>query len=308
MKQIVLLFSISFACIFPESPPALAGARVDVNVIYGMYSGLALLMDVHSPETPNGYAIVHLTGTGWHDQLGFDAPLQKASEQVAIFGKPLVQAGYTVFALNHRAAPRFRYPAPIEDVQRAVRFIRHNAKRWGIDQDRIGGLGGSSGGHLVSLLGVLDGKGSPDASDAVERESAKLQCVVTRAAPIDLIRMNGNWEFGNGTIGSFMGMPLSARDAKTSPQYRAYWEASPINHVSADDPPFLLIHGDADRSVPFAESENMQKALRTAGVPVKLIRITGAGHGPTFPGAQNPPDYIQEMINWFDEHLKKRGR
>ncbi|MCH7475257.1 MAG: alpha/beta hydrolase, partial [Gemmatimonadetes bacterium] len=71
----------------------------------------------------------------------------------------LLDAGYTVFTINHRAAPRFRYPAAVEDAQRAVRFIRHNAQRYGVDPDRIGGYGGSSGAHLVSLLGTMDGDG-----------------------------------------------------------------------------------------------------------------------------------------------------
>src|SRR5262249_36923137 len=100
-------------------------------------------------------------------------------------------------------------------------------------------------------------------------------------------------------------MPLSARDPKTSKQYRAYWEASPINYVSRDDAPFLLIHGDADRSVPIVESESMQEALQRAGVAAKLIRIPGGGHGPTFPGAKNPPNFASEMVRWFDEHLQK---
>lgn len=283
-----------------------AEPRFETNVIYGMYSGLALLMDVYYPEKANGYGVLHITGTGWHDPLGFEAVPQKASNQVQIFGKPLVDAGYTLFAVNHRAAPRFRYPAQLEDVQRAVRFIRHNAKRFGISPDRMGGVGGSSGGHLIAMLGVLDAGGDLDDPDPVNRESAKLQCIVARAAPVDLIRMNGNWEFGNATIASLIGMPLSGRDPKTSKQYRAYWEASPINYVSPDDSPLLLIHGEADRSVPIVESETMQEALQKAGVAAKLIRIPGGGHGPTFPGAKNPPDFIREMVRWFDEHRRRQ--
>ncbi len=92
-------------------------------------------------------------------------------------------------------------------------------------------------------------------------------------------------------------------DAAKSLEYRTYREASPISHVSPGDPPFLLMHGDNDESVPFAQSEEMEKALKAAGVPVKLIRIEGAGHGPTFPGARNPPDYLGEMVAWFNRYL-----
>ena len=91
-----------------------------------------------------------------------------------------------MFSLNHRAVPRFPYPAPVDDAQRAVRFIRHHATQYGIDPDRIGALGGSSGGHLVSALGVFPDEGDPVNDDPIERERAKIQCVVARAAPLDL--------------------------------------------------------------------------------------------------------------------------
>ena len=79
----------------------------------------------------------------------------------------------------------------------------------------------------------------------------------------------------------------------------------PINYVSASSAPFLLIHGDVDRTVPFHQSELMEAALKKAGVPVKLVRIPGGDHGPTFPGATNPPDYKGEMVKWFDLYLRE---
>src|SRR5687767_5177862 len=133
------------------------------NVVYGMYSGLALLMDVYAPEgEANGHGIVHISGSGWGAPLGLDARQLKEAGHVEIEARPLVAAGYTVFSINHRATPRFPYPAAVEDAQRAVRFVRHHADRFGIRADRIGAIGGSSGGHLVSMLGVLDGDGDPE--------------------------------------------------------------------------------------------------------------------------------------------------
>ncbi len=102
---------------------------------------------------------------------------------------PLTEAGYTVFAITHRATPGFRYPAPLEDAQRAVRFIRHHAVTYGIDPARIGGAGGSAGVHLVSMLGTMGGPGAASDADPINRESARLQCVVARAAPLDLLQM-----------------------------------------------------------------------------------------------------------------------
>jgi acetyl esterase/lipase len=286
---VVLLAASSFA-----SEPFI----VQSNVVYGMYSGAALLLDVYKPAQPNGYGVVYVSGSGWTAPLAYSAEPLKSNSQSQLYAKALAGAGYTVFAVNHRAVPRFRYPAPVEDVQRAVRFVRHNAARFGIRADRIGASGGSSGGHLVSMLGTLDGKGIPTDPDPVERESAKVQCVVARAAPVDFLTGN------NGNF--ILGMAKPQEKEQNTAEYRTYKEASPVTYISPDDPPFLLMHGDKDQSVDFSQSQEMEAKLKAAGVTVKLLRIAGAGHGPTFPGAVNPPDYLAEMVRWFDMHLKNK--
>jgi len=276
-----------------------AEPSVQTNVVYGMYSGAALLMDVHRPAAPNGYGIVYVSGSGWTSPMAYSSWQLKSNAQSLQYAKPLVAAGYTVFTLNHRSLPRFHYPAAVEDVQRATRYIRHHAKEFGIRADRIGAAGGSSGGHLVSMLGTLDGKGNPDDPDPVERESAKVQCVAARAAPTDFLRMRGNL---------FVGMAVPAGDGpvdKSTVEYRTNVAASPVSHVTADDPPFLLTHGDKDATVPYSQSEEFEKALKAAGVTVRLLRVEGGGHGPSFPGAVNPPDYIGATVAWFHEHLRR---
>ena len=166
-----------------------AQARVENNVVYGMYSGLALLMDVYRPAQPNGIAIVAIQGSGWYSPMRYDAAQLKAGREVIRHAERFAAAGYTVFAINHRQAPRFRYPAPIEDAQRAVRFVRFHASDYGITSDRIGAWGSSSGGHLVELLGTMDGKGDASDSDPVNRLSAKVQAVVALFAPADMSSM-----------------------------------------------------------------------------------------------------------------------
>lgn len=285
--------------------PTSTQARVETNVVYGMCSGAALLMDVHYPNQPNGHGIVFIAGSGWSAPLAYSAAPLKESSQVALYLPSLLQAGYTVFALTHRAAPTFRFPAPLEDVQRGVRFIRHNAARFHTDPASIGGFGGSSGGHLVSMLGTMDGAGDPNDEDPVNRESAKLQCIVARAAPVDLLRMSPSDSID--ALALFLGSRVIKSTLKTSAEYKTAWTASPINHVSGHAAPFLLIHGDADLSVPFHQSVAMEAALKKAGVAVKLIRIEGGGHGPTFLGAKNPPDYQAEMVKWFDTYLRNKS-
>jgi acetyl esterase/lipase len=280
--------------------PVSLEARVEKNVVYGMHSGLALLMDIHHPEKPTGYGVIFIGGSGWHMPLAANSMPLKDRAANTSFLKKLTEAGYTVFAINHRAAPRFRYPDAVEDAQRAVRFVRHHAKEYGVHPERIGGMGGSSGGHLVSMLATLDGAGNPEDLDPVNRQSAKLQCAVTAAAPSDLSKIKT--EAGLSAVISFLGMPL--RDTNpAAAESKRYTEASPVSHVSADDAPFLLLHGDADRTVPFEQAELMEAALRKAGVEVQLIRVPGGGHGVNFEGATNPPDFLGEMVRWLDRHL-----
>lgn len=271
---------------------------IEANLVYGMYSGLALLLDIYYPDQPNGYGIIHISGSGWSAPLGLDANPLKASPHVAFEGKPLVNAGYTLFTINHRATPRFSYPAAVEDAQRAVRFIRHHAAQFGITPDRIGAIGGSSGGHLVSLLGLLPGDGDPDDESPINRLSAKVQCVVAWAAPGNFIAMQGR----GGAPALFLGASLTLDSAPGSLEYRRALAASPITHVTAAAPPFFFIHGDADEVVPVTQSEAMAAALQAVGVPVKHRRVPGGGHGPSLVA---DPAIGSEIVAWFDEHLRR---
>jgi len=274
--------------------------NIERNVVYGMYSGLALLMDVFHPEKSNGHGIVYINGSGWHSPMAYGAAPLKDLPLGIPWCEALQAGGYTVFAINHRQAPRFRYPAAIEDAQRAVRFVRHNSGRFKISATRIGAAGGSSGGHLVSLLGTLTGDGDPDDQDPVNRESARVQCVVARAAPVDLARMGER-----STVSGFMGMIM--RGEAGGPygiEQQTYREASPLSLVNSSTAPFLLIAGTKDTAVAPEQAELMHAALKAAGVPVELLWIEGAGHGPNFPGAVNPPDYLGAMVRWFDMHLR----
>lgn len=259
-----------------------AQERVERNVVYGMYSGLALLMDVHHPAEPNGVGLVWIWGSGFHEPLRYGARPLKARGVPRIY----LDAGYTVFVINHRAAPRFRYPAAVEDVQRAARFIRHHAREYGVDPDRLGGWGGSSGGYLIAMLGSMDGDGDPNDPDSVNRESARLQAVVARAAPTDFLHLDDIGWFAASAVASFVGG--RADDEET---YRA---ASPITYVTADDPPILLVHGDADETVPFRQSELIFAALQAHGVASRLIRIPGGDHG-----ANDAP----ASVRWLNRHL-----
>ena len=180
-----------------------------------------------------------------------------------------------------------------------MRFIRFHADRYGIDPDRIGAIGGSSGGHLVSMLGVLDGEGDAESESEIDRVSAKVQCVVARATPSDFIAGLSV----SGASSLLLGVRLREGADPGSPEMRVARDASPVTHVTPDDPPVLLVHGDQDDVVPYDLSVQFAKKLSQAGVPSKLVRVPGARHGPSFPGAVDPPDIGSWAAEWFESHL-----
>lgn len=270
-------------------------AKVDRDTVYGMVSGLALLMDVYYPQTPNGYGIVQISGSGFTRQLRYDARQLKHSPHVPNEARPLLAAGYTVFALNHRAAPRFQYPDQVADVQRAVRFIRHEADRYGIDREKIGAIGGSSGGHLVSMLGVLNGNENRMDEDPINQESGKVQCVIAVEAPSDFIEWDG--------AEHFLGVRYKERTQPNTIENRLALEASPTTHVSPDDAPILLVHGDADTDVPFRLSELFFKRLTDASVSSRFIRVPGGQHAFQF-FDKRPKDLNDIYVKWFNQHLR----
>jgi len=292
MKRLSAVAAILVLVMAPKL--LLAEARVESNIVFGMYSGLALLMDIHYPDEPNGYGIVHVSGSGWARPLAYNAPPLTQQPHVQVEAGPLVAAGYTIFTVNHRAIPRFQFPDPIEDLQRAVRFVRFHADDFEIDPEHIGAMGGSSGGHLVALLGTLDGIGEPDDTDPINRVSAKVQCVVARAAPTDLSKLDGNARM---LVGS------GYSDDPGTEEHQRYLDASPVAHASFDDAPTLLIHGDEDKRIPFEQAGLLADALADAGVKTQVIRAEGVGHD--YRATFEDPGRREAMIEWFDTYLKR---
>jgi acetyl esterase/lipase len=122
-----LLIVLTILCVSDRT--FAAEPSVEANVVFGTYSGLALLMDVYKPATSNGLGIVVVNGSGWYRDLGYDAPVLKQSLEFRPAREKLLGAGYTVFVITHRASPRFHLPDITQDVQRATRFVRANAAR-----------------------------------------------------------------------------------------------------------------------------------------------------------------------------------
>ena len=269
----VLFAVVAFAASFSAS----AEVAVTADVVYGHKDGMALIYDVFTPQEANGAAVLYMVSGGWFSRW------QPPERRMARLGH-LLDAGFTVFAIQHGSAPRFKVPDAVADVRRAVRHVRMHAERFGIDAGRLGVHGGSAGGHLSLMLGLASDLGDAEAEDPVLRESNRVHAVVAYFPPVDLV----------GIVGPNERFPALEFDPVGAEA------VSPIGFVSADDPPTLLIHGDQDELVPILHSERMESALGEAGVVNRLIVIEGAAHG--FRG-EDGLEAARVTVDFFREHL-----
>ena len=266
----------------------------DEDVIYDHKFGTALTMDVFTPkEHANGAAVIWIISGGFFSNRGMI---------VVPWIQPLVDRGYTVFAVMHGAQPKYHVDEGQQDLLRSVRFIRHNAQRFKIDGGRIGAIGGSAGGHLSLTLATMGGPGDPHAPDPVDRESSAIQAVVALFPPTDFLNYGKEGEdaVGIGILREFYPAFGPRADSPHSRQVYGH-EISPIYYVHPGMPPILLIHGDADKLVPLQQSQIFARRCEEMHSPVKLI--VRPGKGPGWPDLG--PD-LKETADWFDQHLKSR--
>lgn len=184
--------------------------------------------------------------------------------------------GFAVASINHRYSQQAIFPAQIQDAKAAVRWLRTNATNYRLDPDRFVAWGGSSGGHLASLLGTT--AGVREFGDRDDRMS-RVQAVVDFFGPSDLLQMDAH-RLPEGVVHNVPTSPESQLVGGLISQKNAeVRQANPITYASADDPPFLIVHGDRDILVPHHQSVILAAALKAAGVPNILRTVPGGGHG-----------------------------
>lgn len=261
------------------------------DVVYGRKFGVALTLDVVMPEKPNGFGIVYMVSGGWVSGYSPNTP---------DYYVPFLERGYTVFSVRHGCQPKFIIPEITQDIHRAIRFIRHNAKQWNINPDKLGISGGSAGGHLSLTMGVHGTAGDPQAKDPVDRQSSAIQAIACLYPPTDFLNYGkpGEDAVGIGILKNYKGAFGPESDSPEGRQ-RLGREVSPIYFVTNKLPPTFIIHGDQDTLVPMQQAETFVAKAREAGAIAKLVVKPGAGHG--WPDRQ--PDY-QQFAAWFDEHLR----
>lgn len=279
------------------------------DVVYGRKYGTALTLDVFTPNAaagkqPNGAAVVFVVSGGYFS----------SHEAINIgFVSEFLNRGYTVFAVVHGSQPKFTIPEILDDIHRSIRFIRSRSNEYHIDPNRIGICGASAGGHISLMQGTAGTPGNPEAKDPVERESSRVQAVACLFPPTDFMNYgkSGDIALGFGLLKDFRA-PFDFHELdKATRTFVPIVDVarvvdigkkiSPINHVSSDDAPTLIVHGDSDKLVPHQQAEIIIQKFKDVGVSCELVTRQGKDHG--WAGIDKE---FSVFADWFDKHLAKK--
>jgi acetyl esterase len=240
-------------------------------------------LDAHIPPGKGPFpAVILVHGGGW------TAGSKTANFVLPLF-EPLTETGYTWFTIDYRLAPQYPYPAAVEDVQSAIKFVKQHARTYKVDSHKIALMGESAGGHLVNLVGVRN------------QSPYNVAAVVSFYGPIDMLEFSKKFESKPPDGGMVSFFQITSWNDAAMAKLR---EASPATYFSSKTPPFLFIHGTADEAVPYAQATLAVSLFKQHGIPCDLITVQGGIHGvinwekdPKFQG------YKPEMIAWLHKTL-----
>ena len=277
------------------------------EMIYGHKEGLALSMLQLSPLTrSNGKAIIRVVAGSWFSSYA-------SAGNYVMSSYDYLQNGFKVFLVMVGSNPRYNIAEQVEDVKRAVRYIRYNAYRLSVDPGKIGIEGGSAGGHLSLTVAFSDDKINDAATDPVDRVSSRVQAVAVLYPPTDflnwggkgfnmvnmkpLLEMNKVWgalDFKTLNENTMTYVPVT----DTALRNKMAMEVSPLYAVSSDDPPVFFMHGNADQTVPLQQSLILAERLKEYGINHRFIMKPGGRHNPN----DMMPEWL-DAVKWFREHL-----
>lgn len=279
------------------------------DIVYGYKDGMALVMDVFYPgKSINGACVIYVVSGGMNSNPEYS---HKVNDDPVI--QALLKEGYAIFAVAHGSQPRYAADEIRKDISRSVRYIRTHAKDFGIDKNRIGIMGSSSGAQLALIAALYPPPADLSSKDPVEQKSSEIQAAVVYFPGTDMLNFGSKdvtiLEYFH-SLGYYIDAAFDFQywDTVTNryeriidPQKKkdVYFENSPVNHVSENSPPIMLFHGDADKVVPVQQSKILVARLKSEGVKHKFIIAPGEGHG------WHPPldNEIEEVLSWFNQHL-----
>ncbi|MBI4873243.1 MAG: M20/M25/M40 family metallo-hydrolase [Acidobacteria bacterium] len=264
----------------PQPKPAASSLKLKTDIEFAKPGGESLTLDAYVPEGAGPFPtaiIVHGGGFTRGDKQTFVPPLFE----------PLAKGGFAWFSINYRLAPKHPFPAAVEDVESAVRWVRAHAKDYKVDPRRIALVGESAGGHLVSYVGARSGR------------KLGLAAVVPFYGPHDLEARARATQQASENIKSFLAI-TDLNDAA----WRKMRAASPITYVKKEMPPYLLIHGTKDELVPFEQSPAMCDKMKRVGARCEVFAVEGGGHG--MGGWEKNPAlqaYKKKLVDWLRRTL-----
>ena len=274
----------------PVIPP---GVKVERDIPYAADGLPKHTLDLYVPEKSDKPLplLIWIYGGGW--SVG-----DKAGRSPAV---PLAADGYAVACINYRLSGLAQFPAQIQDCKAAVRWLRANAAKHHLDPDRFGVWGGSAGGHLAALTGASGGSKEFEPIGGNIEISDRVQAVCDQYGPTDFLAMDA--QAGERSVirhdeaqspeGRLIGGPIQENKEKAT-------RANPIKYITKECPPFLIMHGDADHTVPIGQSEMLLDALKKEGIDAALIKVHSGHGGPAF----DQPENVRAVRDFFDKALK----
>ena len=263
---------------------ALIGPASPATMTYKDVGSTSLQMDVYSAPGDAVPCVIVIHGGAW---------IGGARGEMAALCRAIAAQGMTAVNVDYRLSPVTKWPAMIEDVQDAVRYVRDHAKELHVDPKRIGAAGASAGGHLALLLGTTDGW--PDGKQK-GRTSSKVVAVLNLFGPTDLTQ---DYPLAMASLLSEQVIGKSLVDAAGDIK-----EMSPVNHVTSDDAPVFTVQGKDDKTVPYVQAERLDKALAAKKIDHKTVIVDGMKHGIDL-NNKGEVDAVRDGIAFLQRELTK---
>lgn len=304
-----LLLSVLFSSfLIPVSAQISASAIGSAEeVIYGRKNGMALTMNVLTPKVKSINRGIVLAISA-----GLQSSFEMAKEWSGTIAQPYLNKGYTVFEVCHGAAPKYNNLEIISDLHRAIRFIRYHAARYGIEPDKLGMTGASSGGYLSLMMGSTGMEADLTAKDPVDRVPGNVQAVACFFPPTDFLNFgdSGRISLGTGKLQDYRAAFEFSIWNKQNKHFELITDStillkigrqiSPIYQVTSQTAPTLIAHGDMDELIPLQQSQIFVQKLKEMNIPSNLLIKQGGTHR-VWPDIMN---YLNEFSDWFDRYLK----